>query len=170
MKRNGLIRLHTVTGLFAGLFILALSFSGTILVFRDSIDAFQRPVVLPTKVAVKKITVDSCYKIMQSKYPHALISSCAVAENEQQLFSFSIYDSSYNAGTKTLQVFLHPQTGAVLKTRGGSEDVQHNFMSWLAAFHNSFHAGKTGEWLLGFFAIIFALSIITGIIIIMSYP
>ncbi|NOT91403.1 PepSY-associated TM helix domain-containing protein [Ferruginibacter sp.] len=165
MKNTGLINLHSFTGLFAGLFILALSLSGTILVFRDSIDAFQRPIILPTKVAVKKITVDSCYKIMQSKYPHALISSCAVAENEQQPFSFFIYDSSYKAGTKTLQIFLHPQTGAVLTTRGGSEDVQHNFMSWLAIFHNSFHAGKTGEWLLGFFAIIFALSIITGIIL-----
>lgn len=99
---------------------------------------------------------------MQQKYPHAVISSCSIAENEHRPFSFSIYDASYLNGTKALQVFLHPQTGIILKTRGGSEDLQHNFMSWLAAFHNSFHAGKTGEWLLGFFAIIFALSLITG--------
>ena len=64
-----------------------------------------------------------------------------------------------------MQVFLHPQTGEILKTRGGSDDVQHNFMSWLSEFHSSFHAGKTGEWLLGFFAIVFLLSIITGIIL-----
>jgi uncharacterized iron-regulated membrane protein len=165
MKRKGLLSLHSFTGLFAGLFILALSLSGTILVFRDSIDAFQRPVVLPTEVPVKKITVDSCYKIIQTKYPHAVISNCAVAEDEQRPFVFSIYDSSYKTGKKSLQVFLHPQSGAVLKTRGGSEDGQHNFMSWLAAFHSSFHAGKTGEWLLGVFAIIFALSLITGIIL-----
>lgn len=165
MKRKGLTNLHSITGLFAGLFILALSLSGTVLVFRDSIDAFQQPIVMPTRVPVKKLAVDSCYKIMQYKYPHAVISSCLVAENELQPFSFSIYDSSYLNGTKALQVFLHPQTGAVLKLRGGSEDLQHNFMSWLAAFHNSFHAGKTGEWLLGFFAIIFALSLITGIIL-----
>jgi uncharacterized iron-regulated membrane protein len=165
MKRKGLINIHSVTGLFAGIFILALSLSGTLLVFRDAIDSFQQPVVFPSKVPVKKLSVDSCYKIVQSTYPHAVISSCNMPENEQQAFSFSIYDSSYQNGTKALQVFLHPQTGAVLKIRGGSEDAKNNFMSWLSAFHSSFHAGKTGEWLLGFFAIVFVLSIVTGIIL-----
>ena len=165
MKNTGLINLHSFTGLFAGLFILVLSLSGSILIFRDSIDSLQQPVIFTTKIAKKKITVDSCYKIIQSKYPYAVISSCAVAENELQPFSFSVYDSSYQNGAKYLQVFLHPQTGTVLTTRGGSEDMQHNFMSWLASFHNSFYAGKTGEWLLGFFAIIFALSLITGVIL-----
>lgn len=64
-----------------------------------------------------------------------------------------------------MQVFIHPQTGAVLQTRGGSDDMKNNFMSWLAAFHSSFHLGKTGEWLLGFFSLIFLMSIITGIIL-----
>lgn len=38
-------------------------------------------------------------------------------------------------------------------------------MSWLSGFHSSFHLGKTGEWLLGFFSLIFLLSIITGLIL-----
>jgi uncharacterized iron-regulated membrane protein len=38
-------------------------------------------------------------------------------------------------------------------------------MSWLSKFHNSFHLGKTGEWLLGFFAIVFLLSLCTGLIL-----
>jgi len=165
MKKQGLISVHSILGLFIGIFILLLSLSGTLLIFREGLDTFQKPILFPTKVAKKILTVDSCYQLVQKKYPHAVISSCAVAENEYQLFSFSIYDSSYQNGTKALQLFLHPQTGTILKSRGGSEDIQHNFMSWLAAFHSSFHAGKTGEWLLGFFAIIFLLSIITGIIL-----
>jgi len=63
-----------------------------------------------------------------------------------------------------MQVFLHPQTAAILKTRG-SGDMKSNFMSWLSGFHSSFHLGKTGEWLLGFFSLIFLLSIITGLIL-----
>ena len=38
-------------------------------------------------------------------------------------------------------------------------------MSWLSVFHNSFHLGKTGEWLLGLFAIIFLISLVTGTIL-----
>jgi uncharacterized iron-regulated membrane protein len=64
-----------------------------------------------------------------------------------------------------MEMFFHPQTGGYLGTRGGSDDMKHNFMSWLSKFHNSFHLGKTGEWLLGFFALVFLLSIITGLIL-----
>ncbi len=165
MKKKGLVTVHAVAGLFVGIFILALSLSGAILVFQDNIDALQKPLIGPNKTPQKILTVDSCYTLVQQKYPHAVISSCAVAENNQQVFSFSIYDSSYNNGTKALQVFVHPQTGSILKTRGGSEDFKNNFMGWLSKFHNSFHAGKKGEWFLGFFAIVFLISIVTGIII-----
>jgi len=118
-----------------------------------------------TKVSQKVLTVDGCFTIVQKQYPHALISSCNLPQNEQQLFSFTIYDSSYRLGTKAFQIFLHPKTGHIEMVRGGSEDAKHNFMSWLAAFHSSFHAGKTGEWLLGFFAILFFISIVTGLLL-----
>lgn len=165
MKKQRLITLHSTTGLIAGIFILALSFSGALLMFHDQIDNFQKPLIEESQLSQKTLSVDSCYKIVQHKYPHAVISSCNLPENEAATFSFSLYDSSYLQGTKAMQLFIHPKSGFILKSRGGSEDVQHNFMSWLAAFHSSFHAGKTGEWLLGFFAIIFFISIVTGIIL-----
>ena len=165
MKKKKLFTIHSILGLFAGVFILLLSLSGALLVFRDALDTFQKPILIPNKMAQKVLTVDSCYQLVQKKYPHAVISSCAVAENENDAFSFTVYDSSYQKGSKALQLFLHPQTGTILKSRGGSEDIEHNFMSWLSTFHSSFHAGKTGEWLLGFFAIVFLLSIVTGIIL-----
>ncbi len=165
MKKKDLISIHAFAGLFAGIFILALSLSGAILVFQNDIDNLQKPFFLPLKTGDKILSVDSIYKLVQQKYPHAVISNCNLAENKQQAFSFSVYDSSYKNGTKALQVFLHPQTGTVLKTRGGSEDFKNNFMGWLSKFHNSFHAGKTGEWLLGFFAIVFLISILSGLIL-----
>ena len=64
-----------------------------------------------------------------------------------------------------MEVFVHTRTGGVITTRGGSDDPRHNFMSWLSKFHNSFHLDKKGEWLLGVFALIFLLSIITGLIL-----
>jgi uncharacterized iron-regulated membrane protein len=165
MKNKGLISFHSILGLFAGIFILLLSLSGAILVFHEDLDAFQKPEEFQTYDYQKTLTVDSAYKVVQQRFPYAVISNCIVPAQDKEPFAFSIYDSTYEKGEKVLQLFLHPQTGAILKTRGGSDDMSGNFMAWLASFHSSFHAGKTGEWLLGFFAIVFLLSIITGIIL-----
>lgn len=165
MKEQRLISFHSFTGLLTGVFILAISFSGALLTFRDQIDVLQQPKVGLTEKNKNAVTVDSCCSIIKQHYPCATISSCNLPVAEMQPFSFFIYDTSFNNGTSVEEVFIHPQTGTVIGIRGGSNDIQHNFMSWLAAFHSSFHAGKTGEWLLGFFAIIFFISIVTGIVL-----
>jgi uncharacterized iron-regulated membrane protein len=164
-KKKGLLNIHAVAGLLAGLFILALSLSGSVLAFRENLDALQKPTVGLHDKNKGSITIDSCYSIVQQHYPTAQISNCNLPVKASLPISFFIYDTSYKKGSAVLEVFIHPQTGDVIGTRGGSEDIKHNFMSWLSAFHSSFHAGKTGEWLLGFFAIIFLVSIITGIIL-----
>ncbi len=163
MKRSFTFYLHSFAGLLSGLFILLMSLSGAALVFHERLDALQAPAVVLS--SNKFLTVDSCYSIVQKKYPKAQVSHCMLPDEQNKAVSFFIYDSSYKNGTKAMQVFLHPQTGEVLKTRGGSDDPQHNFMSWLSAFHSSFHLGKTGEWLLGFFSLVFLLSICTGLIL-----
>lgn len=165
MKKKKLFTIHAVSGLVSGFVILALSLSGALLVFHDNLDAFQQPKVGYTGADKKIITTDSAYRVIQQQYQSAQISSCRLPENNTQPVSFFIYDPSYKNGTVTREIFIHPQTGTVLGARGGSDDFKNNFMSWLAAFHSSFHAGKTGEWLLGFFAVVFLISIITGIIL-----
>jgi len=140
-----------------------MSLSGAALVFHEELDNLQYPSITPAGNG-PVLSIDSCYRSLQKQYPHAQVSNCNVAENKTEPFIFTVYDSSYKKGTASMQVFIHPQTGAVLKTRGGSKDIANNFMSWLSAFHNSFHLQKKGEWLLGFFGFVFLISIITGII------
>lgn len=163
MKKNVVFCTHSIAGLFSGFFILLMSLSGAALIFHDDLDALQFPVISAGKGTIT--TVDCCYSVIQKKYPRAQISNCKLPDNNTKSFSFFIYDSSYRNGTSAMEVFLHSKTAEVLKTRGVSDDAGNNFMSWLAGFHNSFHLGKTGEWLLGFFALVFLLSIATGIIL-----
>ena len=108
---------------------------------------------------------DDYFVAVQKHYPNAQISHCVLPEKNNLPVSFFIYDSSYKKGTEVTEVFLHPQTTEILQTRGGSKGAGNNFMGWLSKFHNSFHLGKTGEWLLGFFALVFLVSIITGLIL-----
>ncbi len=162
MKRNFVFNIHSIAGVVSGLFIFLMSLSGAVLVYHEDIDRAQLSLFNPGGNTA--IRVDSAYHIVQHTYPHAQISSCELP-GSKGAYSFFIYDPYYKKGEKAMEVFLHTQTGAVLKTRGGSDDPGNNFMSWLSKFHNSFHLGKTGEWLLGFFAIVFLLSLCTGLIL-----
>lgn len=163
MKRNLFFYIHSVAGLLSGIFILLLSLSGAALVFHDELDRFQQPAVYSSGNFI--IPADSCFANIQKQYPHAMISNCNLPENAGRPFVFSVYDSSYKKGTEAMQLFLHPQSGSIIGTRGGSDDIRHNFMSWLSAFHNSFHLKKKGEWMLGFFALVFMISLVTGFIL-----
>jgi uncharacterized iron-regulated membrane protein len=163
MKKRLIFYVHSAAGLISGLFILLMSLSGAALVFHDELDAAQLPPVITNDQKI--LTVDRCYRIVQEKYPAAQVSHCMLPGDKNKPFSFFIYDSSHKNGTKALQVLIHPQNGSILKTRGGSDDAANNLMSWLSAFHNSLHLGKTGEWLLGVFAIVFLLSILTGLVL-----
>jgi uncharacterized iron-regulated membrane protein len=165
MNKKSLFTIHSFTGLFAGIFIFTLSISGSLLLFHDEVDALQKPMVGYYNKNNDIISVDSCYAVVKQHYPNAHISNCSLPDKGSVPISFFIYDLSYKNGKSVLEVFIDPKSYNILNTRGGSEDIKNNFMAWLSKFHNSFHAGKTGEWLLGFFAIIFLLSIITGIIL-----
>ncbi len=163
MKKGFIFYIHGFAGLFSGIFILLMSLSGAMLVFHEDINNMQQP-----EFSVKdynNLTIDSAYNNLRQRFPYAQINSCQLPINKETPFIFSVYDPSYKQGKKAMDIFLHPQTGGYLGTRGGSEDVRNNFISWLSKFHNSFHLGKTGEWLLGFFALVFLLSIITGLIL-----
>lgn len=162
MKSGLIFRIHSIAGLLSGFFVLLLSLSGALLVFHEELDSISFPVINNTGSAL--LPVDSCYKSLQTQYPHAQVSSCMLPAQPTDPFLFSIYDTSYKNGTAILQVFIHPQTAAIVGTRG-SKDIKNNFMTWLAVFHNSFHLGKTGQWLLGFFSLVFLLSIITGLVL-----
>jgi len=156
MKKNFVFYIHSTAGLVSGLFILLMSLSGAALVYQDEMDSTPNSFFDP---GTYRIPVDRAYGVIQKAYPHAQISNCEIRSTG--VFSFFIYDSSYKNGKKAMEVFVHNQTGSIAGKRGGSD----HFVSWLSKFHNSLHLGKTGEWLLGFFALVFLLSIITGFIL-----
>jgi uncharacterized iron-regulated membrane protein len=164
MRKSLFFSIHSFAGLLSGLFIFLMSLSGAALVFHEELDSLQYPAITVNENK-PLLAVDSCYRSLQKKYPHVQVSSCNMAEDLRHPFIFSVYDTSFKDGKQAMQVFLHPQTAEVLRIRGGGKDIKKNFMSWLSVFHNSFHLKKKGEWLLGFFAVVFVISILTGMIL-----
>ncbi|MDP4263196.1 MAG: PepSY-associated TM helix domain-containing protein [Bacteroidota bacterium] len=160
MKKGFVFSIHSIAGLLSGLFILLMSLSGAVLVFHDELDLLDYPQVI-VRVNSKIIPVDTCYNNLQKKFPHARVSNCLITLNKEQAFVFTIYDSSYRSGQEALKVFIDPQAGTIKKTQGSQSAIT----SWAGRFHSSFYLGKTGEWLLGFFSLVFLLSILTGLIL-----
>jgi uncharacterized iron-regulated membrane protein len=146
--------IHSTAGLLSGLFILLMSLSGAALVYQDEMDTAKNSIFDSGYL----VPVDTAYREIQKAYPGAQISSCEFARGA---YSFFIYDTAFKKGEKALEVFVHNPTGSIAGERGTGD----TFAAWLSKFHRSLHLGKTGEWLLGFFALIFLISIITGFIL-----
>lgn len=158
MQKRIISGIHTVSGLVLGLFILLMSLSGAVLVFHDDLDRLQFP---ESGKQTQGLELNTGFEALKKAYPFAKITNCIPGNP----MLFTQYDSAYKSGTAPMQVFLDPASRSILKTRGGSDDLQNNFLSWLATFHSTLGLGKTGEWLLGFFALVFLLSILTGIVL-----
>src|SRR5260370_23424202 len=109
MRRGFIFTVHSIAGLVAGLFILLISLSGSVLVFHEELDRLQYPIII-SEGTTPVLAIDNCYNSLQRKFPHAQISNCTIAENSTQPFIFTIYDPAYKSGTEALQVFIHPQT------------------------------------------------------------
>ncbi|TMI69372.1 MAG: PepSY domain-containing protein [Bacteroidetes bacterium] len=159
MKRGFVFTIHSVAGLLSGLFILIMSLSGAALVFRDELNRLEYPPEI-LRANSPVIAIDSCYNNLKKEFPGAEVSSCRLAPNNRLSFLFTIYDSSYKNGREALKVFVQPQNGSIQKTEGA--DV--SFVNRLGRLHSSLFLGKKGEWLLGFFSVVFLISILTGLV------
>lgn len=159
MKKGLLFNIHMITGLISGIFVFVICLSGSLLVFKNEFNKLAYPSV--NGGGGQQITLDSAYSSVHRSYPKAQISHCEIPASMNEIFVFSIYDSVYKNGTKSFPVFVHPQTGVVM----GFHPNGLYFMNWMSVLHNSFHAGKRGEWLLGFVALLFLLSLLSGCIL-----
>jgi uncharacterized iron-regulated membrane protein len=159
MKKNFIFTIHSIAGVTSGLFILIMSLSGAVLVFHDELDRLEYPADV-LRANSKIIPVDSCYNNLKREFPHAQVSNCRLTPGNQQSFVFTIYDSSYKNGKESLKIFMHPQEGTIQKIKGSDTSPANR----IGRLHSSLFLGKKGEWLLGFFAIVFVLSITTGLI------
>jgi uncharacterized iron-regulated membrane protein len=159
MKRGFIFTVHSIAGLLSGLFILIMSLSGAALVFHDELNRLEYPSEI-LRANSHVIAIDSCYNNLKKQFPGAQISSCRLAPSNKFSFLFTIYDSSYKNGGEALKLFIHPQNGSIQK-KGG---VDASPVNRLARLHSSLFLGKKGEWLLGFFSVVFLISIITGLI------
>ncbi|HEY0771139.1 MAG TPA: PepSY-associated TM helix domain-containing protein, partial [Sphingobacteriaceae bacterium] len=145
-------KLHKWSGLFAGIIILILGLSGSVLVFHEELEALEFHRFLTTNNH-EPVSIDKAYHTIAKKYPNRELRLQRFSENPNETLIFSIRHPA-----QRLTVFVHPSTGNIIK----AIDSNKTFTTWLLTLHYSLHATLIGEIVVFIAGIAFLLSILTG--------
>lgn len=157
LRRLGrrIYKLHKWAGLFAGIFILILGLSGSVLVFHEELEAWENRGFENVQNSTP-VNIDKAYHSIAEKYPDCDVRLQRFSENAAETLIFSI-----RSPLQRLTVFVHPSTGKILHT----VDSRKTLTNWILTLHYSLHATLTGEIIVFLAGLAFLISIITGIII-----
>lgn len=132
-------RWHFYAGLFVIPFLILLSLTGIIYLFKPQLDQLMYPELLQVPVAAQSISADQQLAVVQQVYPQALIKQYLppVAEGRSAQF---VVDNDGQA----LNLFVDPYRGTLL----GSQDAQSNLQAIARQLHGELMIGTVGDRLI----------------------
>jgi uncharacterized iron-regulated membrane protein len=155
--RKTLFQVHLWTGIGIGLYVLLMSISGTVLVYRRQFaKAFsQEPRVAAGPGA--RMTVDELKQAAKRAYPEYEATRVYERKNPDQPVEILL-----KRGEKRLQRLFNPYTGADL---GDTLQPGFRFILWLADLHDNLLADRTGRRWNAVGAVLTTLLCLTGAVI-----
>ena len=153
MNNRTLLKYHSYLGLIAGIFLIVLGITGSILVFSEDIDSvIFKDYVNDTNT--KELKLDKAINQVQKQFPDW--STRIINFEKGKTIHFDLRKMDYKK-----YVFVDPRSGNIVNIIDGNSP----FTKWLLKFHYSLHSGITGEFMVLLAGIVFFLSLLTGIII-----
>jgi uncharacterized iron-regulated membrane protein len=159
MKRR-LYQLHSWLGLIAGLGLLVIGLTGSILVFKEEIDRLIAPELVMAEDASKpRLDHDRFLSTLQAELPGYKVAGWGKGPKPGSA------DAAYIikiGDTEGKMLYADPSTGL---PRNRDLSSNETVTDWLLKLHYTFFADHVGEFVVGIFGIIFCLLGITGVII-----
>lgn len=147
---------HSWLGVIAGIALLVIGLTGSVLVFKQEIDGWLNPdLVLSSDPSGGRLTHDEYFKRLQANLTDKRIAGWGMAP--QKGFADAVYAIPVGA-SEGIMIYVDPATAT---PRGEGESVG----DWLLKLHFSFFADHVGELLAGLFGVVFCLLSVTGVII-----
>lgn len=153
MTNKKLLAYHSISGLIAGIFLIILGVTGSILVFNTNIDQAIHS-KYQTYDAPQAFNIDQAIKSMQKHYPDWSIRLIHFKPGETFIFN------TRKPEARKL-VFVHPNTTQIL----GEIDERNHLSKWILKLHYSFHSGASGRILVFIIGILFFISLVSGIVL-----
>lgn len=156
--RRAMFQIHLWIGLAIGLYIVMLSLSGSVLVYRDELDRYLRTPRPQFERGREVMTTEQMRERVSAAYPGWTIDSISDRVSRRN----PTIEARLTRGGVNEDVLFNPYTGAVL---GPSQTEGEKFILWLARLHDELLFDREGRWWNGFFSAVFTLLVLTGFVV-----
>ncbi len=152
---NFVYAVHKWCGLVAGLFIMMLSSTGTLLLFNDEIDTATNAEMVKVSAEGPRLSADQLVTALVQKYPDASLSSTIVYPGAPDRAPMT----QLRQDGKNWWVYQDPATGAVL----GQREPNETLMKQILHIHEHLTLGQSGHAILLVVGIALILLVVTGV-------
>ncbi|MGV3502707.1 MAG: PepSY-associated TM helix domain-containing protein [Adhaeribacter sp.] len=152
---KNLYKLHQWTGLIAGVFVLVMGLSGSVLVFHQDLEMLEHRNLWQVDNSAP-VSIDKAYQTITRAYPHWEIRLQRFSADPGQTLIFSL-----RRPEERLLVFVHPSQGQLLAVLDPTKTVT----NWVLKLHYALHAGLAGEVLVFVAGLAWLISLLTGLYI-----
>jgi len=157
---------HGWLGLGAGLFFLFYGLTGSMLMFRGSLDRFFNPELHQLVPQQKKKSADEIYRNLVLSHPN--LKKIVLHDfplDSRDSYEFMVYQNQQGVTENYLYyICVDPYSGRILR-EGSYADLQPSFFRWLYSLHYSLQLGMPGKLISGVVGLLMLLSLLSGIIV-----
>ena len=155
--RRIIFQIHLWSGLAIGLYIVAISVSGSILVYRSELRQAYEPQPHFVAISGERLTEEALTEYATQKYPDHQVARIILRDDPAQAATVTLTKD----GSPT-QLLFNPYTGADL---GHRLPLPYRLTTWLLDLHDNLLYGETGRRINGLGAIVLMLLAGTGAVI-----
>lgn len=150
--RRIVFNVHLYIGLAAGLFLVLSGLTGSMIVFREEIEALLHPELMETAVNGERVPLQTVLNAAREAYPDDTILSVRMPRTPEQTYLLKMNEPH------GLFVYADPYSGKLL----GAHRQEDTFMGWVALVHTELLIGEAGETILGVSALLLICMSVTG--------
>lgn len=153
MGKRLLLSIHKWLGLLAGIFILVMGLTGSVIVFDDEIEHFIHQDVIHQPDSNQPISLDNAYDSIVAKHGSWDVRFTHIPDRANRAIEAEIRrpnDRRY--------LYIHPSNGNILRDL----DSYNTFSYWMLKLHYTLHSGFWGEVIVLIAGFMFICSLITG--------
>ena len=156
--RKALFQVHLWTGLGVGLYIVVISVTGSVLVYRSELRQRFNPEPRPVEISGPRLSEEALVEATRLAYPDYTIEVWTNPDDPAHAVTMSVRRD----GGAREQLFFDPYTGEYL---GHALPAGWRLTTWLLDLHDNLLAGETGRTVNGVGAVLLVLLSMTGAII-----
>ena len=156
--RKALFQIHLWTGLGVGLYVVVISLTGSVLVYRSELRQRFDPQPRTVSVTGSRLSPDALIAATRQVFPEAEIEVWTEPDDPALAVTMSVEDR----GSGRDLLLFDPYTGAYL---GNSLPVGWRLTTWTLDLHDNLLGGDTGRTVNGVGALLLAVLSVTGLVI-----